>query len=264
MARENLVFLYGQVQVVPKIYANKSGELIRGIFSVKVLRRQHGEQNSNLYFDSPIIVSMNEDVIKKISKLSKGDMVAIKGVLTTKEVTKSASCDNCKTLNKYPGVSVFITPIHILKCENELTEAEGITNLKENNELSNIAMGIGTLCREPEVIEGFKTPCTQYQIAVNRKYHIKEDSPDTKTDYPWLKVYGKQAESDAAALHTNSTIYYSGSIQTRQVKRKMVCESCGAEYDYEDRATEIIPYSVEYLANCTLPEGKNSSVEENT
>lgn len=259
MARENLIFLYGQVLFEPKIYTNKDGKLVRGIFSIKVLRRQHNEQNSNLYFDTPIIVSMNEDLIRESSKLTKGDMVQIKGVLTTKEVVKTSSCDACKEQNKYPGVSVFITPIYIGKCQSKVSEAEGITLLKANNEISNIAIGIGTLCREPEKIEGYKTPCTQYQLAVNRKFHIKEDSPDTKTDYPWVKVYGKQAEMDAEVLHTNSTIYYNGSIQTRLIKRKIVCEHCGAEYDYDDKATEIIPYSIEYLSNCDIPEVKDDS-----
>lgn len=47
-------------------------------------------------------------------------------------------------------------------------------------------MVVGTLCRD---VDEFSTDknlrIAQYQIAVNRKYRLKDSSAEERTDYPW-------------------------------------------------------------------------------
>lgn len=50
------------------------------------------------------------------------------------------------------------------------------------------------------------------------------------------------------ARKPGALILVDGFIQNRQVKSKMICSQCGVEYLYDDAATEMIPYAVEYLA----------------
>lgn len=259
--RENLVFLHGQVIVKPRIYATDEGELTKATFAVKVLRRPFidakGQMDSKLYFDCPIILTLSQEIIKKAAELRMNDMVDIRGVLTTREVVKSTICA-CGHKNSNPGNTVYITPIYLCRREQEIPPEEGLRLLKERNEISNLIICIGTLCRDPDFFErddqGKKRRNIQYQLAVNRKYHIREDSSNVRTDYPWVKCFGAQAAQDRDCLHTGSSIYINGALQTREIMRTTTCESCGAAYEWKDTATEIIPYSVEYLADCNLPE----------
>lgn len=260
--RENLVFLHGQVAIKPRIHATDTGELIKASFAVKVLRRPfigpNGRMDSRLYFDCPIILTMSQELIQTAAKLCLNDMVDIRGVLTTREVIKSTTCGGCGHKNSHPGNTVYVTPIYLCRREANLSPEDGLRLLKERNEISNMIVCIGTLCREPEFFEkddfGKKRSNIQYQLAVNRKYRIREDSTSVRTDYPWVKCFGAQALEDKDCLHMGSSIYINGALQTREVVRTTVCEKCGASYEWKDTATEIIPYSVEYLADCNLPE----------
>lgn len=41
----------------------------------------------------------------------------------------------------------------------------------------------------------------------------------------------------------------SGFLRNRNVLNNITCQNCDTEYQFEDIATEIIPYSVEYMRN---------------
>ena len=259
MAKENLVLLHGQICTIPKIFANTDGELIKAIFSIKVLRRPMTGGHilsDKLFYDCPVILTRNEEMIKQCSDLQLGDMVDIRGVLSTREVVKTTLCPMCSVKNSIEGTMTYITPIYICRREKELSEEEGISLLRERNEISNLILVIGTLCREPEIYLNEKNRAyAQYQIASNRKYRIREDPPDKKTDYPWIKTNGEQALKDSESLHVGSQIYINGALQTREILRNSICDNCQHQYEWNDSATEIIPYSIEYFADCDTEEG---------
>lgn len=256
--KENLVMLHGQVQIAPKVYVNKEKEVTKAVFAVKTLRRPYnnGQLIANkLYFDCPVVFSRNKEMITLCSALAKGDMVDIRGVLTTQEVVKSTICSGCAHKNSAPGTMIYVTPIYICQRETGVSLDKGLTLLKERCEVSNLVMVIGTLCREPEAYTNeYGKASVQYQLAVNRKYRIREDSPDVRTDYPWVKTYSAQAFEEAQYIHTGSSVYISGCLQTRDVQRKTVCANCGTEYVWTDSTMEIVPYSTEYLTGCEFPE----------
>lgn len=273
MAKENFVLLHGQVYDRPRIYIDKDGVSKKASFAVKVLRRpvSKGEGSvitGKLSVDVPVIMTMDSVLIKTCSELHKGDMVDIRGVYTTREVKKSSTCpDGHKTT--WAGNFVFITPIFICRREQELSDEAGMELLRQRAEVSNLVMMIGTLCREPELRQfegtnGQKTSnVCQYQLAANRRYHIRDGVHDhERTDYPWIKTAGKQALEDMEHLHTGSTVYLNGAIQTREIERTVVCETCGKEYTIKESVCEIFPYSVEYLMNCTFPEKEDTPAEE--
>jgi hypothetical protein len=131
----------------------------------------------------------------------------------------------------------------------------GLALLKERAEISNLVNVIGNLCRDPDYyVDASNRKYAQYQLAVNRRYRIKEDMEEVRTDYPWVKTFGMQAYNDSEGLHTGSCVYISGAIQTREIERSCTCGKCGAEYKWKDSAAEIVPYYIGYLANCTIPE----------
>ncbi|GAA6315781.1 MULTISPECIES: single-stranded DNA-binding protein [Anaerostipes] len=255
MAKENYVILYGQVRQNPKVFISpKSGEYNGAVFQLKVLRRLRN-RDAELRIDLPVILTKNPELSKQIADIRKGDMVEIRGVLTTSEVLKVSICPHCGAKNRKAGVNVHVTPIFINPQEKGQTDETGLELLKKKCEISNIFMGIGTLCREPDYHEHREEDSHRviktcaYQIAMNRKYFIREDPQDLKTDYPWIKSFGPLAEDDKDHLKMNTLIYISGSLQTRSFAKRAVCDQCEEDYEWNDVAMEIVPYNTEYLSD---------------
>lgn len=267
MAKENVVFLHGQVQIPPKIYVNKDKVLTKALYALKTIRRPYfnGQLVANkLFFDCPVIYTKNIEMIEQSSTLALGDMVDIRGVLCTQEVIKTTICGECSHKNSSQGNMVYVAPIYICRREHEITPEQGLELLKERSEVSNVLMVIGTLCRDPEIYVNEKERSSaQYQLAVNRRYRIKEDPAEVRTDYPWVKTHGPQALKDSESLRTGSVVYLNGSLQTRDIARNTVCEKCGAQYTWTESAMEIMPFSTEYLAGCLIPEPTVHSGENN-
>lgn len=265
MARHNYVMLYGQVKGKPKIYMTKEGVPSRAMSALVVIRgiRDAGDNIRELKYDCPVIMSGNHAMIEQMSKWNENDMVEIKGSVTTRDIKKSTKCPECGEVSSSDGNVVFINPIYIGLRETGVNKKEGQELLKKRCEISNIAILVGNLCREPETILTPKgTPVTQYQLAVSRKFHIKEDRADIKVDYPWVKSFGELARMDAASLSKGSMVLVDGTIQTRSVQRRTTCESCDHEYTWNDSAFEIVPYAVEYLQKFKLPEDIEAEEDE--
>ena len=272
MARENTVSLYGQVMDNPKLLVSDEGEFKKATVEVRVIRRYHAAKNGQdaddeqLRTDIPIVSTGDEDLGGLIKELKQYDMVEVKGVLTTQEAAKSTNCERCGYKNSVMGNVGFVTAIYICRRETGLSEEEGLKLLHERSEISNAVMLAGTLCRNPKTFElnNGKSTVTQYQLAVNRKYRIRDEVETQKTDYPWIKSFGNQAKTDAAILTTSTTVLVDGAIQTRQFKRTSYCESCKDEYEWEDKTIEVVPYSVEYLTKYGPADEKADSNTEQT
>lgn len=259
MARHNEVFLYGQIISEPR---NSDKKIM---FCLNIIRgiRDFGDNISELKYDAPIIMSFNPEIIAIAKDFKKGDMVEVKGTITTKEVNKSALCPHCGHKTIAQGTIVFINPIYISKREEGVSHDEGLMLLKKRVEISNTIKVIGRLCRDPEhYVSKTGKHVTQYQLAVNRKFHIKEDSTEVRTDYPWVKSYGNVAVEDAKFLKTGSLVYIDGMLQSRKVERTSTCESCGESFVWHDNALEIVPYAVEYLQDYITPEEYEQKEEE--
>lgn len=258
MAKENLSILYGYLNDKPKIYTDKEGNLKKALFSLTVIRRFNTlnlNVTNNIRYDCVLVKTSNVEHIKEIAKLKSKDMVFVKGVLATLNVKKITRCPNCNKEHISIGSQVYVEPIFIETRERNVQENEYISLLQNNNEISNILVCIGTLCREPAYYRdeetGFNT--IRYQLAVNRKYRVLEDPAEKTTDYPWVKSFGNQAVKDCEKLHISSKILIDGCLQAREFLRKTECE-CGEEYEWQDNTIEIVPYSIEYLSNCNMTE----------
>lgn len=146
-----------------------------------------------------------------------------------------------------------------------LSERDIWQHLEKEIEFSNQIFLDGQLCREPVFQPGGekgKPPSMiQFQIASNRKRRIVEDGVDKKTDYVWIKAYGLKAAEYAAALHIHSNVSINGAIQTRSYVKEYECPYCGQISKIAYLAVEVIPYSIEYGANCTLPDPQERGEE---
>lgn len=255
----NKAHLYGQILDPPKLFYSGE-ELYSTMCSLKILRRQGtpGETTrpvkGKLVVDTPLVRTKNPKMMEAMQKLKAGDMISVIGVITTKEIVKKTICPHCGTQNTFNGTAFYVEPIHLEAVKHELSREDGFADLLQNMELSNNVYLSGKLCKAPTERATEKSSICQFQIAVNRRYHIKEDSPDVETDYPYIKSFGEIAKENYSVLHVGSEVFVDGSIQTREYQKAIICASCEQEYSVMDSSGEIVPYYVGYLAECDIPE----------
>lgn len=254
MARLNVVLLLGTVLIKPRIIRKPDGTYIYGMTQLNVLRgnRKIGNHTLGIKADNPTVISKDPDILQKWLTWETGDIVEIKGTIATTPLKKKLPvCENCgKEDNIIVGTLVYVNPISVEKWCHPASMEDAQSVLVANREISNSCWGFGTLVRDPKRL----TPTsglvvTQYQIAMNRKYRIRTDPPEIKTDYPWVKAYGETAEDNWRRLHVGSEIYFDGYLQARNVNRHTKCENCGSDIEWKDRAIEIVPYenAIEYI-----------------
>lgn len=250
MARENYVFLLGFVLKDPQVINRGDGDMVA---SCKIVvgrgTRSVGDGKRHMKCDDPTVLTNERAQAEEMATWHENDIVVVKGVLTVRQIWKGSYCSHCGERNTQEGSLVFVTPIACKKCGTCASYQEGVKFLAGIRELSNQVHVFGTLCRDPKKVktkEGI--PVTRYQIAMNRNFRIRTDAPEIKSDYPWVYSYGENATEDKKRLLTGAEVFIDGCLQARSVPRKMVCETCGKEYGWKDRAMEIVPYEVEYIS----------------
>lgn len=206
-------------------------------------------QDVFIYYDD----NDNTDLLKRLKSLNAYDMVDIKGVFNVLSVNKWSDCPECGEENvKLNGTSCFVYPISCLKLNNLQTMYQENESVPEKllldyyQEVSNHIILIGNVMSEPEMTGTPSSPCCRYQLGIERKYFIKTQE-DMKYDYPYVYSYGKQAKNDIRYLKPGALVFLEGFIRNRKVQSDMVCENCGTKYQYPSVASELIPYSIEYL-----------------
>lgn len=267
MARLNDARLFGCVAETPQITKNADGDYVRGIMHVAVIRstRYSGEtfgEKNRILFDWPIVLSRDPDMIKQIEKLRQYDIVEIKGMFLTKKINKVTTCKVCGAKNTIEGNICYVRPMFLKRRNSEkevYTEKQAVQEVIQSREISNNISIVGNLCNDVNYFKDVKAkPVIEtavYQIATDRKYYVKEDSPDNKTDFPIVRSYGNTAKMDNLCLYTGSLVLVDGFLHTREFQRTSVCasSSCGQAYEWTDNTTEIVPYTNEYLANYRDP-----------
>ena len=140
------------------------------------------------------------------------------------------------------------------ECES-LAPEESNREMRRNAEISNRVTIIGKVCTPPTLFITDKGQrIANYQLDVMRKYRIKEDQETNKHDFPFVKSYGVVADNDVLAIQEGGMVFVDGAIQTREYLKNHQCPTCGETYQYKDTATEIVPYSTEYLTGCKTME----------
>lgn len=256
MAKQNLVLLNAKVETEPVIERNEeTGEYQYGMCIMDVVRgkRAVGDNKQYIKHDGPVIISKDEYMIREMEKWKVNDYIELKGLLVSKDIDKVSKCPHCldehgdHTINVKQGTMIYVNPIESITIASGLDPQQADKMLLSKKEMSNQIYCIGTVIKEPRIFRTkFDTIVCDYQVAINRKYHIRTDDPSIRTDWIYVKSYGERAVEDKLRLRIGSELSIDGFIQTRNIKRKTVCPHCGQEYIWLDKSTEIVPYAVEY------------------
>ena len=278
MGRHNTVILHGIVAEAPMIKEDEKGRY--AIVHIIVSRgvRPVGDGRTTMRCDNPMVMSKNEEIVKEISGWTQGDVVHIKGVMSSKAIKKVSYCEHCGARNVFYGALLFVNPIFAEKEENGThcsTIEETMKYLEKHREVSNQVYALGKLCRDPgKVRSKYDYKITEYQMMIARKYWERTDPAEIRIDWPWVKSYGENAENDYKWLKIGAEVLIDGYLQTRSVSRRVYCGQdtdekkhpkkdengfpvfkkdkngkpvgCGMQYEWKDRITEIVPYESEY------------------
>lgn len=266
MAQHNMVHLIGIIQTEPTVRVDDETGEVKEVFlyimtttATRKYDRSMGEVIPKLV---PIRVRATlEDTAPVLARVKPNDVVVLKGVLSTRNVVKQAKCENCgeifpvnRTTDDQSGEEVaaagmltYVTPTAVDVRKTDLTADEALAYLTSIREMSNEVQLMGNLCSDPTPWDGGRI--TAYQLGVNRKFFQKTDDPTINADYPYIRSYGEQAENDIEALRTSSLVLVDGFLKMRTFMRTSTCPYCGATKDWSDYTMEVVPYSVEYLAN---------------
>lgn len=268
MAIHNQIILYGKVCGLPVITKDKDGEPIRGRLTLLAAPGQRDEllskRERNLkkvkYCKLPVLTG-NQHLIQMMSQIKENDIVLIKGNLTTRNVIKKTVCPDCKEIHSRNGMLIFVTPIHMSVERTGLSAEEAEELVKEHCEISNVATILGTVASK---IQKINPALAKFQLAIDRKYFIADDNPETRTDYPWVSVRGREKVDDLIKrCHPNTVLFIDGIIQTMQDKKKTVtCEKCGKAMPWKDWTIDIYSYAHEYVANWKTDEMLAKEEEE--
>lgn len=262
MAIHNQIFLYGLVTDPAKIIKSDDGAYVQGSINITVApgKRQVEDVRKGQkglfkveYAKLPVL-SGDPSVIEKMAETKAGDIILIKGNLLTKNVVKKKLCPKCGTPYKKDGVLTFINPIHYSIEKTGLTVEESELELREYCEVSNIATLIGTICRDPEIKSANKrSMIVSFPLAIDRKFFVKSDNPENRTDYPYVQIYGKEKGNDVLKrCHAGTEVFVDGIIKTRKYKTmQFPCENpdCNEMINWNDWTIDIIPFATEYLRN---------------
>lgn len=257
MAKENVIVLIGKITGNPTAsFFEETGTYKVG-WQMEVYRR-----NQRTDVPHVMIYGLSEESARNIYNdlvKKKDHFIMVRGMVSTRMENEMIKCSSCgankEVLVLYTEVIAFAPPVFL----------EGNYDLDALKEFANNANIIGTVCSEPYARSSTNgTSMTQYQIAVHRRFRVKEQS-DRKDDYPWVKCFANIAEDSAAHLKVGSQIYITGAIQTREVTRRTTCDECQAELSYPEMVGEIVPYDIEYLTNCVFADTeKDTSDNEET
>ncbi len=241
MARENSFTFFGQLDGAPVVLFNDEAKTYRVTFTLKTVRR-----NGRADYPKISIYSLDEVAAKDyVSKLKPGVFVQLRGVLTTKMIQKPVKCEACGE----------VSMVDTLQCET-VSYGKAVVFKEQFNpidiaEFANVGCLIGSLCTDVQRRDrSGGTAAAQFQIAVNRKYRISELEKGTRTDYPWIKVFGETAEECLKRLQKSAQVYITGAFQTRDIERHVKCSKCGGYLVYPERVSEVVPNGVEFLNKC--------------
>ena len=248
MARDNTVMLVGRLSKPTVSFIEDYGTF-KVAFTMTVLRN-----NKRIEYPKVVVYGLTETKAREIwSEMKEGKIAIVRGMITTKLRTKRMICPECGCETEFPQlqteVVAFAPPIIL---HEDYSPAKFV-------EISNNVNLLGEVCSQVQT----RANCTLYQLAVERRFYVKEQGPETRRDVPWIKSFSDIGKEDSMRLSPGSVVYITGALQTRNVDRLINCNNagCSGQLSYKETMHEIITSRVEYLHNCDFSEN-NFDIEE--
>ena len=267
--RENFCMLFGRLIKDPeiKLDMDENGKKYyrAGIIEVMTCRDSSGRNafsdedatvftgQKNCRWDCITVFSRNSDIVERdFLELKKGDLVRVKGSISTREVIRKHICQECRYMNEYPGIILYVDPLSVHRVSGSLQEDDAVLVLQDARNHSNIIHLAGFVTMDPrfhECEEDSRRDVLEFSIAGNRIRKILEDEDSRRTDYPWIKLYGNLARENIDGFSKGSEIYIRGSLQKRTPRILRKCLQCGSEGEEKTIIMEVVPEYIHIIRN---------------
>ena len=218
-------------------------------------------------FYYPSVFTREPRIIEAVKESHKGDLVQIKGAITTGFINRKPTCPHCNEKNIFPGIFTYISPTSFLIMKKAAAlDNDGIFDnnlacklLEQCKETSNIVSVMGVICHEPQHNKtDIKGPArlSSYQLALKRTFRLYGSLEDATCDFPWVKSYGKNSKYAELYLKKGTYVLIDGYFRAKDIKRRSICQHCGEEFEWHTYSGEIVPYNTEFLKNSKTEEEK--------
>jgi len=170
----------------------------------------------------------------------------VEGKVWAKKNKRKYACPKCGEVYFHEGLSVYIEPQYLLVCRQGLQEDEAVRELIKANESSNIVHLLGKVSEDPEFMEreGRDSACLTIRMDPEENGHM----------LPLIKVFGKRAREYGDMVWEGSEIYVNGALQSRIGNIEIDCGMCGTTFIVQAVETVLVPYRIEPVRYCVVPE----------
>lgn len=248
MARQDTVHLFGRFNKANILNDESMAVIYMDCVRGKRFVEDHTDKSEMK--DKIAVVTKTPELIAKVEKFEKNDIVMVKGTLSTTVATGTANCEHCGELHSFEQLTITVTPIDLFFVKREESDEEAMLDLYNHREFSNEILVTGEIRHKPR---GYKTDrgliICEYQMNIDRKFHVLTDDPAKRSDAPIVKSYGDVALDNLLRLDAGSTVLIDGFIQSRKFPKTFKCSECGEYFTVPRHTLEIVPYAVEYLKN---------------
>lgn len=286
----NEAFMLG---IVEKAYFLRKDDVItkwRAIITTKKRTEATGESKMcpKYKYESVVIETSDPgmiDTMRNRVNVEEGDMIFVYGSIVSKHVRKKLTCLDCGT--RFSGKessgeyhTPFVDPVRVLVVEpfdrNKYNQSQNDNRKKELlrkcYEISDQVIIVGEIDEDipeenyihDEAANGSSTLKDEFTffLKVSRVRHALQRDVRIHNDKIKIKSYGKMAAELHSALHRGSIIEVNGAIESEIVKNMYTgrCPICGKMVKEDGYNAWALPYRVEYLKDCEVPE---TDTEEN-
>ena len=270
--RINNTFLTGTVTGRVQLFTkNDNGIKVytRAAFSINVCRRKFMNADRTelgpMVWEIVYIQTRNEDMIEIAKDIKTGDLVAVVGTVSSKLIPDTVECPECHCqVQSQENNIAYVDPFSIIILEKNPDIREADRKTQEMVDFSDFVVFAGNVCQDPivAVYNDGKTAC-KFQVASDRLRRIKEDRPDIKADFPWVRCSDRNAKEYSEVLKCGSEVVIVGALETKSRSREFSCPNCLHRFSNTQMMMHIIPYHIEYGENCNIPEPESGGNETN-
>ena len=233
-----------------------------------------GIRNRNAeIWDLPYVYSDDPVISGDMASVRTGDLVLVRAVVSAGSRKIRIRCPSCG--REIPDIrrnSIYLSPLDIVRVsggrsspeeenpdektdsEIRLSVPEIIRRIRSHREISNQAVIVGRVVREPkdeDLVRRKDRRDTEFSFdaAHDRMYRTGKEGRDILR----VRCFGRMAEEAFGSIHENSLVLINGAVQAGWGWNHARCPLCREEVRWRDTLTELVPYHVEYLRDCDLP-----------
>lgn len=229
-------------------------------------------------YDLPFIMS-HDDKVKEESFYSAeaGEVIFVKGNLASQHKYKTITCPFCGYRgdeNKVPTRRTYVDPVRMVPFfqnpDNSENGQKGSTKnsamkiIRASYEITNQVLVVGLVYNEPSEDCYYHDPSSmdslrdrfEFDLLISRTRNSLKTENQIRIDLVRVVTFGKWAREAFSSIRRGSALMINGALVTKDKKDMYTidCGACGRKIVERGSDTYLLPYRIEYLRDCYIPQ----------